>query len=67
MTLVELNCADSTFAANTTCPGEQDAIDASGRLRPILETICAALESNATFVVASFVTVIIMACFSLIQ
>lgn len=66
MAILELHCVDGAFAA-TTCPSEQDAIDAAGRIRPILETICAALESASTFVVASFFTVIIMACSSLIQ
>lgn len=71
MALIELDCVDSTFAADTTCnasePSEQAAIDAAGRIKPFIVTICAALESDATFVVSSFFTVIIMVCLSFTQ
>lgn len=68
MTILELDCADSAFAANnTTCQNEQDAINASRRIRPTLETLCAAVGSGSTSVVTSFFAVIVMACVSLIQ
>lgn len=67
MAMIELDCAESTFAANTACAGEQDAVDAARRIRPLFESICAAVHNAATFIASSFFTVIIVACLCLTQ
>lgn len=62
---IQLDCLDSTFAA-TTCPGEQDAIDAVGRIRQAFESRCTSLENAATSVVTGFFMVITMVCVNLV-
>lgn len=50
----------STFAA-TTCDGEQAAIDAEIRVRPVIEANCAGYGNGAASNVARLFTIIMLA------